>query len=544
MRTRSRISSRQRGAIAMMTAFFLMLGILCLVLVVDTGRLYYEQRRLQRIADTTALDTATEGGLCNVSNGPSLLSLASTSATRNGFTGNLASAPNEVQGGYLQTVDGIRVFTDDTNRQEAVHVVLGRSVPASLVAGGIFGGTVNLRAQATAQRVPIATFSAGSKLLSINTQQSALLNPLLNGLLGTHLALDAVGYQGVANADVNVLELMQAAGLLGSKITVGSVNEALNTNITAANFINSAINVLDEKQVAGVALLRSQLVGIKNANIKLADILAVDSTPGIVQEALKANVNVLELILATAMAANKNNFVDLNLGVAGISAKLKVIEPPQVAVGLPGMENGEWRTRARTAQIKLVVGADKNVLGLLAADLGLTVNVAQGDAWFEQARCRTLATGETDIDLQGQTGLASLGLTNSAGTGPATVQVSVILPLVKAELGLNSTIGISNVRDIDYQIENKREELPMLQTMSSSNGIATKLDDVTVNVTYPVVVNLGLIVNPLKNLVVGSLVNNVVNPIVTPLLTLLGVQPGVMDVMLIDVREAPAILAG
>lgn len=537
--------SRQRGAIAMMTAFFLMLGIICLVLVVDTGRLYFEQRRLQRIADTTALDTATQGGLCNVSNGPSLLDLATASASRNGFTESLSTAPNRVQGGYLETVDGLRVFTEDSSRPEAVHVVLGRSVPASIIAGGLFGGTVNMQVQATAQRVPIATFSVGSTLLSIDTQKSALLNPLLNGLLGTHLALDAVSYQGIANADVNVLELLQAAGLIGSKITVGTIDQALNTNISVASFINSTVNVLAQKQVAGVNLLSSQLVGISNATIKLADILNVDSAPGLAQEALKANVNVLEVLVAAAMAANHNNAVALNLGVAGISAKLRVIEPPQIAVGLPGMEGGQWRTKAKTAQIKLTVGANSSVLGLIAADLGLSVSVAQGEAWFEEARCRTLATGKTDINLGGQTGLATVALTDNSGSGNAKVQVGIgLIPLVKADLGLSTTVGTSGVRNIDYEIENKKEELPMKQTMSSGNGIATSLSKLTVTVTYPLVVDLGLVTNAIKGLVVDGIVNNVLNPVVTPLLSLLGVQPGVMDVMLIDVREAPAILAG
>lgn len=536
--------SRQRGAIAIMTAAFMMLALICLVLVVDTGRLYFEQRRLQRIADSSALDAATEGGLCSLDGGPSLTALVAASATRNGFAGDVSASPNLVRGGYLETVDGIRVFTADASRPEAVQVELGKDVPASLIAGGLFGNIIELRAQATAQRVPIVTFSAGTALLRIDSSKSALLNPLLNGLLGSHLNLDAVSYQGIVDADVSLLDFMQSAGLIGTRITAGAVEQALDTSISLASFSTAMLNILDQKQVAAVGLLNSQLVGIKSANIKLADILALDSMPGLTKEALGARVNALELLLAAAMVANKNSAVDLGLGVAGVSAKLTVIEPPKIAIGLPGMENGQWRTKAKTAQIRLLVAATPSLLGLAAGDIGLTVNAAQGEAWFEQARCRTLATGSTDIDLAGQTGLASVSLTKSTGSGNAEVKVSVLgIPLVGAELGLSTTVGASAIRDLNYEIVNKREDLPEKKTIVSGNGIATSINNLSVKVTTPILLDLSLVTNAVRNIVVGGVVNDLVNPVVVPLLGLLGVQPGVMDVSLIDIREAPAVLA-
>ncbi|MGH8491662.1 MAG: pilus assembly protein TadG-related protein [Moraxellaceae bacterium] len=542
--------SRQRGAIAMMTAAFLMFALLCLVLVVDTGRLYYEKRRLQRIADTSALDAATEGGLCSLDSGPTLTALVATSATRNGFSGDVSVAPNEVSGGYMETVDGIRIFNADPDRAEAVQVVLGKDVPASLIAGGLFGNIVELRAQATAQRIPTVTFSAGSSLLNINSSKSALLNPLLNGLLGTHLNLNAVSYQGIADADVSLLDFMRSAGLIGTRITAGAVDQALNTSVSLASFTAATVNVLDQQQAAGVGLLNSQLIGVKSATVKLGDIVALDTAPGMMEEALKAKVNLLELLVAAAMAANKNNAVALSLGVAGVSASLRVIEPPQIAVGWPGMENGQWRTKAKTAQVRLTVSAQPNVLGLTAGDIGLTTEVAQGEAWFEQARCRTLASGSTDIDLAGATGLASVKLTKTSGSGNAEIKIGLAqggplggLTLVTAEVGLDTTVGASNVQDIDYEIVNKNEDLPEKKTMSSGSGLATSINNLQVTVTAgPLILDLSPVTDLVKNIVVDGVVNDLVNPLVIPLLGLLGVQPGVMDVALIDVREGPAVL--
>ncbi|MDQ8036065.1 MAG: pilus assembly protein TadG-related protein [Pedobacter sp.] len=551
-------ASRQRGAIAMMTAVFLIFALLCLVLVVDTGRLYYEKRSLQRIADSSALDAATEGGLCSLDSGPGLESLAAVSASRNGFTGNISAAPNAVSGGYMETVDGIRVFNEDASRIEAVQVVLGKDVPASIVAGGLFGGIVPLRVQATAQRIPSITFSAGSALLNVSSAESALLNPLLNGLLGSNLNLNAVAYQGIANADVSLLDFMRTAGLIGTRITAGAVDQALNTSISLANFSTATVNVLDQKQVAGVGLLSNQLLGVKNLTLKLSDIVAVDSAPGMLEEALKANVNLLELLMAAAMAANKNNAVALNLGVAGVTASLRVIEPPVIGIGWPGMENGNWRTKAKTAQVRLIVGAAPNLLGLVGGNIGLTAEVAQGEAWFEQARCRTLATGSTDIDMEGKTGLASVKLTNASGTGDAEIKVGLGgsgsggglgglfgggLSILTAEVGLDTTIGASNIQDIDYNIVNKKEDLPEMKTMASGNGLATSIQKLHVHLTAgPIGLDLDPLTNVVKGIVVDGVVNDLVNPVVIPLLSLLGVQPGVMDVQLQDIREGPAIL--
>ena len=48
--------ARQRGAIGLMAAGTLALALGFMLLVIDSGRLYLEQRKLQRVADTAALE--------------------------------------------------------------------------------------------------------------------------------------------------------------------------------------------------------------------------------------------------------------------------------------------------------------------------------------------------------------------------------------------------------------------------------------------------------------------------------------------------------
>lgn len=95
----------------------------------------------------------------------------------------------------MLSAGGLRSFIASASNaaaaNEAVHVKVTKSVPGSLVAnlGGLFGGggnaNVDLRAEAVARRLPNATISAGTGLASVNSGQSALLNPILSGLLGT-----------------------------------------------------------------------------------------------------------------------------------------------------------------------------------------------------------------------------------------------------------------------------------------------------------------------------------------------------------------------
>ena len=62
-------AARQRGAIGLMAVTTLALALLFMLVVVDSGRLYLEQRKLQRIADMAALEAAGQSAVCT-GNGP------------------------------------------------------------------------------------------------------------------------------------------------------------------------------------------------------------------------------------------------------------------------------------------------------------------------------------------------------------------------------------------------------------------------------------------------------------------------------------------
>src|SRR5690606_34993650 len=92
---------KQRGAIGLFAVMTLMIAVLFVTLVVDTGRLWMQKRQLQSIADIAAIEAGRSLGcdqdIANVR------AAAQAAAVANGFNGTLASAPNIVELGSVTT---------------------------------------------------------------------------------------------------------------------------------------------------------------------------------------------------------------------------------------------------------------------------------------------------------------------------------------------------------------------------------------------------------------------------------------------------------
>ncbi len=556
--------SAQKGVTLLLTAIFMLTAVLCLALVIDTGRLYYEKRSLQRVADMAALDAASRAGMCGINGSATLTSLAQESATRNGYTEVWGA--NTVTAGYITLASGLRSFTADSSKPEAVEVVVNKSVPASLVAGGLFGNNVSLRARAVAARNVMAGISAGSNLFKLDAMTSPLLAPLLRGLFGDDVALslDAVTYNGIANAGVSLKDLLGVNGLdvLATDLTLGAINTALDSQVTLLQVVNASVDVLSEQN----ALLAAQLspllaANIKNAQLTLSDILNVSAA-----EALDARVNVLDIITAAAFAANKQNAIALNnLGIAvpgltNITVDLKVIEPPQIAYGKPGESSpGVPNTQVKTAQLMLLTKARLNLAPIAGLDLGLGVAVADGKAWLGTIQCRTL--GQPDVvTLHGNTATATLGLGDPAwmdandswrdtpgvmSSHPSVLNVLGGLARVKiaGSMPRGSSGNVSKV----YTVADRSTNLPLSQNMSSGvPGLSGSLAALDLDVDVEV---LGLCLPLICGGLPGDVLNvltpilaGLVDAVLTPLLTLLGINLNSMDVALTAIDDTGASL--
>ncbi|MDH1574503.1 pilus assembly protein TadG-related protein [Pseudomonas sp. GD03746] len=375
-------AARQRGAIGLMAVTTLALALLFMLVVVDSGRLYLEQRKLQRIADMAALEAAGQSAVCT-GNGPQATAIASVAAARNGHT---PGSPLVASCGYLQTgANSLRTFTSDNARNEAIRVDVSNTVTTSFAAGIYIltqGGevplTTTLQAHAVASKPlpPQAMLSIRTTLATVDSRQSALLDGLL-GALGGNVQLGLAGWKGIAATDLNVLNYLDQLAV-DLQLTVGDYEQLLNADATATQLLEAAVKVLEQSGAAAdiVTNLGKVALGAGNSTLlQLGDILDIQN--GTAQAGLDASIQLLQLVQGVIQLAASESAAtaDLPISVLGLingRVRLKVIEPQQVsAVGDPRTDE----LRVHTAQVRAMISLDlpllNTVFGLVNAVLDL-----------------------------------------------------------------------------------------------------------------------------------------------------------------------------
>ncbi|MBA5981876.1 hypothetical protein HT737_19115 [Pseudomonas sp. MD195_PC81_125] len=391
-RTQFNGKARQRGAIGLMAAATLSLALVLMLLVVDTGRLYMEQRKLQRVVDSAALEAVSRGGNCQ--SGLSAATYAGQSAVRNGYIVDGNNTLVTTCGSVQTAATGLRAFTADATQSTAVKVAASRTVTTSFAGGvqALFTGsavslntTLNASAVAAQPTPTVAQLNIRSNLASINTAQSNILNPLFSGLLGGNVNLTALGWDGLLNTDINLLSYLNQLAI-NLNVAAGNYTQLLNTQATVTQLIQAAATVVQLNGATATvitALGQLQVAAINAAPVKLGDILQLQT--GTTAAGLDANLQLLQLIQGVVQLANSKSAVAATLpisvlGLANVTVRVKVIEPPQFsAIGDPARAKanplGPDRIYVRTAQIRTLLSVNLPVLtgvtGLTNAVLGL-----------------------------------------------------------------------------------------------------------------------------------------------------------------------------
>lgn len=472
-----RVGHGERGAIAIIAAIVMPIMILALAFGIDIGHLAYVQRNLQKMADMSAI-----AGAEDVSNASAL---AMGNAVKNGLQTS-STQMTVTPGNWNPQIEARPTYFSPTvpygHQANAVQVQLSQTVPYFF----FFGPAKTVQAQAIAWVPnPAAGISIGSTLATVNTTESPLLNGILGGLLHTSLNISAVGYQGLANTNINL-------GQLAQSLDIGSVNSLLTANLNLPQLYQGALTVLGNQKSGG-------LLNSNGATGALSSMLGSADVPGTIQlgkiidlgisqqAAASAQVNLLDLISASAMLANGHHFIDTGLNVLGVATLgLTVISPPQLAYGLPGKDaSGNYRTEAKTAQVALQL----SVLGD-AVNVELEVSPAIADL--------------TAVNCAAPLSQSTVGI--RAGTAILAAQANV---LVKPS-PFNS-VSPANFQNLTFT------GLPaQSQTIGSTSGQDMSIS-VPVNVLGLIKINLGALLSPVINLL-------------APVLQLLGIQLGTANV--------------
>ncbi|NMZ37140.1 pilus assembly protein TadG-related protein [Pseudomonas proteolytica] len=394
-----RLRSGQRGAIGLVFAGTLALALVFLLLVVDSGRLYLEKRKLQAVADTAALEAANRGGQCAGST--TAVDYAKQNATRNGFT-VVANDPSRALavtcGTLLTNAANTRVFTVDSTKNDAIRVVASRTVSTGIANGvwRLFSGTYNADTTLTATAVaalapPVAQLTIRSTAVVVDTNKALILSKLFGGLLGGNLSVSLAGWNGLITSNISLLGYLDRLKLdLG--LTAVGYSEVLGNTINVSQLVQSAINVMDPNGTLGATATIASLQAIKLAagatKVVLGDALHIESGTDVA--GLAANMRVFDLIQGFVQLANKKNGlvasfpISLGPSIAQIDVSVQVLQPPQLsAIGNPAHaiapghnpQTGPYRIYVQTAQLRTRLSVNLPVLNtvsdLLAAATGL-----------------------------------------------------------------------------------------------------------------------------------------------------------------------------
>ncbi|CAN7393891.1 pilus assembly protein TadG-related protein [Caballeronia sp. LjRoot34] len=550
---------RQRGVASVLAAFWLLVAVAALA-AIDVGNVFYQRRVMQSVADMAA-----NAGAQVVDNACSRApATALGSAGANGF--NASASGNSITttcGRWDPTLyAGPSYYAANATPSNAVQVTVSKQVPYFFLGAGRVVSATGL-----AQAVNVGAFTIGTTTASVDP---TVITGLLNAMLGTNinaLQISAAGYAGLAQARIQVGDLVTAAG-------VGTVNQLLATNVTAGQFVNLMLTALQTTQVANanLSVALGALQAVANANIPGSQTFAIGAVNGgtgllqvglaDTQSALSATISPLDALFVAADIAQAgksavNVSTVLNLGVATATLQVQVIQPPVLAVGEAGKTPaGAWRTIATTAQVraflKVTLGALPGLpLGLGAPIVTLPVNVyvSPGTAWLSSTQC--LSTKASSNSVVGvQTGLANVCIgdapTNLSASAPyscapatlvnvlglITVQMATSLPAVVPNAASMTFDGIVGNAD-DYQTTNSNQVGGVLY--NATTGFATQLsaqNGLTVTV-LGIKLPLGSAVGQiLIGFVVPLLtpVFNALDTVLMPVLQLLGAQIGVSTV--------------
>lgn len=446
---RSTTRRRQRGSVIVIAAIALSLIIIALI-GTELGYLFFMKREFQKAADLAALagaqklQTTTATNRCSLAAG---VAISNASQNLPGIAINPPDCGNWRAGQASEAAAGCFANTDDNfltggTPLNAIRIRINRPAP-TLMPFFPWDRTICVQAVAALDE-PQASFSVGSGVARLN---QGALNQLLSLLLGTAINLSLADYTGLANAKLNLLGMVDALHL-----NAGTVDQLAQSNITLAQLLNAAIEVLpqgnDSQTVSLVAsLLRGMLnltggLDLNTVTINLlktaeqAGLLSLDLDTTDPRSALNGNVSVLNLLSVALQVANGQSAAAAATTIslpplAKVGVRAKVIEPPTIAIGPPGYyPDGTAKTQAHTGQIRAglnvqvltAAGGNNSLLDIplllrVSLPAGQLINlpiyaeVASGDANLDDVRC-TAADGKYDVAINAAPGLAHVFLGN------------------------------------------------------------------------------------------------------------------------------------
>jgi uncharacterized membrane protein len=397
-------------------------------LAVDLGLAFVNKRNLQAVTDAAAI--AAIYGIGGAKSPDALASASLTDANNTRFFGSATLTGVTLGNAKVPTGASAWVFTPGGAPTNAVQVQT--TAPSPIYFARVFlpssVGAMTLPASATAVRVNLFSFCAGTTAASLDSHDSAVLNSLLSSA-GASVNLSLVSYKGLANTHISAFSFLSSLSTQ-LNLTAGTVDGILASNVTIGQVIQAAIDALNEpdnilaaraealaKSDALAALLQLQASLTGAASITVRDLLGAGIWPtnqlSTVSDsaAAAAFLNLLDLIKASAQLANGSNLVSVPAGtldipgVASVEAKVSVIERPQCATNV-SLDTGQISS-VHTSQVRILLKITLLPLLGYVAQIPLYIEVADGTAALADVDHECGTGGNPQMALGVTTGLVS-----------------------------------------------------------------------------------------------------------------------------------------
>lgn len=461
---------------AVMTALSMPVVLALMAVAIDEGSLYTERRATQSITDLAAIAAGS-----NITNAEQAVL---NTLSDNGLTGATVVQPgvgtptlakplvSVIRGRYNPAAAvGLR-FEAGVQPYNAVSVALRKI--GTMHFGGAFMDPPTIGTSAIASTMPQAAFSIGSRLASVDTSKSPLLNTLLGGLLGTNVALNAMDYNSLLSADVNVLSFLDQLAIK-LNLTGVSYSDVLASKATIGQILSALAGVpgLDSRSQLALQTLAAgttNLIKIPlNTLIDLGNVgrLGLGQRPA----GLTVDAGVFDMVSAAAGLANGNRQIDLGAtvnipNVLSISAALAVGEPPQSS---PWFRVGQKGAIVRTAQTRLKllvevlppskqIGTGVTLLGGSKPVISLPVHLelAYAEATLTDISCPTGQQSGRTVAIAARPGIGDVKVAQAGAAGFADfTQPQSFSPAAIADVSINllllqlSVLKVNAYADVD-----------------------------------------------------------------------------------------------
>jgi uncharacterized membrane protein len=550
---KSRFARDKRGSIAIIAAFATTTLIGCAAFAIDTGSVFLESRRLQGIADLTAIAAASN--LTDVN--------TNARATLDANPGGSALSAVVTTGVYTPSPaipSSQRFAAGGANPNAAKVDVTGK---ANVYFSTVFTGArqVNVTRHATAAQAQLASFSIGTRLAAV---QGGAANALLGALTGSQVSLTVMDYNGLVGAHVDLFDYVNALKTSANLQGV-SYNQVLSGSIATGTALQALSNALTTEGQTGPANSVHVLAQAAGTRTQVDLSKLIDLGPYGVQDHVagasdaKVSLTAMDMAQGVLTLANQDRQVALDFGASvpgltNLQAWLAIGERPN---------NSPWMTVSQagnviisTAQARLYVQAQAVTglagLGVAPITLPVLVEAAPAQAKLSSISCPADPTAQSaGLSVMTSVGTLSIGQIQTNGLNdfkhPLNVQPAVFVqvPLVKATGSAQVNIGGGNWQTVNFS----RADITggVIKTVDTNNIAQATTASLLHNLNLQVsIVGLGLNLGPVTSAVSGTLatIAPVLDQYVDALTNLLGVKLGEADVRVGGLRCHDAALVG